>query len=236
MLDRLSKFTPQLSILALVLVSVFNIGYFFRIGIHFLGLMDLSNIVYSMAITYVGLLGGLQVVMLALFQGEKLFAHEKASEVYSLFTKIFVVPLLIAFAILVILLAIETIPTWLGAYSDKIMLGASVFLVAYSGVGDMIGYYKKRRKFSDERTLATFYFLLFAVSCAGRVEASYLAFGTDHYYRVTDKHGVDSVVRIVRSSSSGFLVSKDGKIMFIPKDEVSRVATEFDPRTSKNMM
>ena len=75
MLDKLSKFTPPLSILALVLVSVFNIGYFSRIGIHFLGLIDLSNIAYSVGITFVALLAAFQLVLLMTLHGEKFFAH-----------------------------------------------------------------------------------------------------------------------------------------------------------------
>jgi hypothetical protein len=46
---------PALSITALILVSIFNIGYFSNIGLHFLGLIDFTNIVYSIGLVFAGL-------------------------------------------------------------------------------------------------------------------------------------------------------------------------------------
>src|SRR4051794_16354740 len=47
MLEKIGKYLPAISLLALASLSFFNIGYFWRIGLHFLGVTDLSNIVYS---------------------------------------------------------------------------------------------------------------------------------------------------------------------------------------------
>jgi hypothetical protein len=57
MLERLLKYWPVITVSALAVVSVFNIGYFSILGLHFIGVMDLSNIVYS-----VGLVFGLMIV------------------------------------------------------------------------------------------------------------------------------------------------------------------------------
>lgn len=43
MLERLLKYWPIIAATALAIVSVFNIGYFAIIGLHFIGVMDLSN-------------------------------------------------------------------------------------------------------------------------------------------------------------------------------------------------
>jgi len=51
MLESLSKALQPISLLAIVTLSIFNLGYFWKIGLHFLGLMDFSNIVYSFGLT-----------------------------------------------------------------------------------------------------------------------------------------------------------------------------------------
>lgn len=61
MLPTILQYTTQLSLAAFALVSIFNIGYFSRIGLHFLGLVDLTNIVYSFAIVLAVLLALLQI-------------------------------------------------------------------------------------------------------------------------------------------------------------------------------
>src|SRR5258705_6089135 len=52
MLELLLKFWPVVTVAALAVVSVFNIGYFTTIGLHFIGVMDLSNIVYAVGLVY----------------------------------------------------------------------------------------------------------------------------------------------------------------------------------------
>jgi hypothetical protein len=44
-LDYLLKYWPLVTVAALALVSVFNVGYFGVIGMHFIGVMDLTNII-----------------------------------------------------------------------------------------------------------------------------------------------------------------------------------------------
>jgi hypothetical protein len=46
-MDRLLKYWPLIAAGAIVLVSVFNIGYFSILGMHFIGVMDISNVVYT---------------------------------------------------------------------------------------------------------------------------------------------------------------------------------------------
>src|SRR5690242_7124422 len=62
MLERLLKYWPIIAAAALAIVSVFNIGYFTIIGLHFIGVMDLSNIVYA-----IGLVFGVMIVPIVMF-------------------------------------------------------------------------------------------------------------------------------------------------------------------------
>jgi hypothetical protein len=62
MLERLMKYWPIITVSAVTIVSVFNIGYFTIIGMHFLGVMDISNIVYA-----VGLVFGLLIIPIVMF-------------------------------------------------------------------------------------------------------------------------------------------------------------------------
>jgi hypothetical protein len=48
MLDKLAKYVPHISILSFILVAIFNIGFFYKVGIHFLGVIDINNLVYPL--------------------------------------------------------------------------------------------------------------------------------------------------------------------------------------------
>jgi hypothetical protein len=61
----------------------------------------------------------------------------------------------------------------------------------------------------------------------GGAQAEYQAFHTPTLYKITDKHGFDTVVRIVRASSSGLLVaSSDRRVIFVLKEEYRQVERE----------
>ncbi len=44
---KVVTFLPAVTIIAFLVLAIFNIGYFSKIGLHFLGVMDLTNLVYS---------------------------------------------------------------------------------------------------------------------------------------------------------------------------------------------
>ncbi|WLB57471.1 hypothetical protein [Bradyrhizobium japonicum] len=56
---KLITFIPAISVLALLILSIFNIGYFSKVGLHFLGVMDLTNLVYSFSFIVAILAGSL---------------------------------------------------------------------------------------------------------------------------------------------------------------------------------
>ncbi|WIW47407.1 hypothetical protein ML401_04610 [Bradyrhizobium sp. 62B] len=50
MLDNVTKYWPFITLCAVAVVSVFNMGYFTLIGYHFIGVMDLTNFVYPVGL------------------------------------------------------------------------------------------------------------------------------------------------------------------------------------------
>jgi hypothetical protein len=52
MLENYSKYVPLLTLITLAIISAFNIGYFWKVGVHFIGVMDLTNVIYSFALLF----------------------------------------------------------------------------------------------------------------------------------------------------------------------------------------
>jgi hypothetical protein len=51
MLDIVARILPVAATIAVASLAVFNVGYFWKIGLHFLGTVDFNNIVYSFGLT-----------------------------------------------------------------------------------------------------------------------------------------------------------------------------------------
>src|SRR6266566_410178 len=51
MFDIVARILPAATTITFVSLSMFNVGYFWKIGLHFLGIVDLNNIVYSFGLT-----------------------------------------------------------------------------------------------------------------------------------------------------------------------------------------
>jgi hypothetical protein len=58
---KLISYLPAITGVAILVLSIFNIGYFSKIGLHFLGVMDLTNLVYSLSFIIALLTGSLGV-------------------------------------------------------------------------------------------------------------------------------------------------------------------------------
>jgi hypothetical protein len=58
---KLISYLPAITGGALLVLSIFNIEYFSKIGLHFLGVMDFSNLVYSLSFIVAILAGTLGV-------------------------------------------------------------------------------------------------------------------------------------------------------------------------------
>ena len=53
MFDNLTKVASFATLAVLVLTALFNVGYFYEIGFHFIGVIDISNVVYAFGLVLV---------------------------------------------------------------------------------------------------------------------------------------------------------------------------------------
>ena len=51
MLDIVARILPVAATIAVASLAAFNVGYFWKMGLHFLGTVDFNNIVYSFGLT-----------------------------------------------------------------------------------------------------------------------------------------------------------------------------------------
>jgi hypothetical protein len=56
MLENITRLFPAISLVLVATLSIFNIGYLWRFGIHYLGIIDLSNVVYSFGLAVIVLM------------------------------------------------------------------------------------------------------------------------------------------------------------------------------------
>jgi hypothetical protein len=221
MFERVMKYWPIITVSALTIVSVFNIGYFTIIGMHFLGVMDISNVVYAVGLVFSlliipivmfpdGLLSVLQDVAnsqdlalklersmkwiiggLALFFVVGLFVHRPFISITGLFAVYFILAYL-AFVAYAYIISVST-----GSLSPRLIVaGASFGLFTIFWIGGAVAYHE--------------------------------AFGSNKLYTVVTKDAVYENIRLARSSSNGFLITRDKRIMYIPSGEVKSIS-EIDP-------
>lgn len=206
-IDSLSRYVSTISLALVSTVAVFNIGYFWKIGIHFLGLIDISNLVYSLGIALTALSIGavitalvarvkitwLQVLLAGL--GGTLstwgIIHFQPRTLDPQLTQNFAI--LIGFIL-----------PW-AAYTSRVM--ASEGAPSWSKLAWI--------------ALGWWAVIFQAGICQVAVEL-----GDRFMYIVTTKTGVIENARILRSSSAGFLLAVDGRISFIPQGEIKVVSLQ----------
>jgi hypothetical protein len=217
MIANLTGLLPLLSVASLLIVSANTIGYFTRVGPHFLGLMDLTNFIYPLGLAFFGLM-----LVLAVLHGVHTLAiawhnvEEFNLQRFNRFS-ILIVPL----AGIPVVLLDQSLETQF--YSLLVKVGGIMIVSVMSGFVAFVRYQQNRRKLNAR----AINFLNFSILClvassygVGLAQAEYQAFRTPTLYKITDKHGFDTVVRIIRASSSGLLVaSVDRRIIFVPKEE-----------------
>jgi len=222
MFASLTGLLPLISVASLLIVSANTIGYFSRIGPHFLGLMDLTNFVYPVGLAFLGLTIAIQVIGLAHF----------------LVTRLRINLTTIAAFAGVIFFGAWGIAGWLVHKSEirdafHVALAAAAISMGFAVVFGTFAFVRfdlSRRKVDSRMTnmtVAFFVGILVVSYFVGGAQAEYQAFRTQTLYKITDKHGFDTVVRIIRASSSGLLVaSSDRRIIFVPKEEYRQVERE----------
>lgn len=224
MLANLTGLLPLLSVASVLIVSANTIGYFARIGPHFLGLMDFSNFAYPLGLAFLGLLLAIQLLAIAYsFAGRWHNVAEFNLKRMGAFAFVFLGACFIGIRLLFHSLGgprsifyelLATTALWIGA---TIVLGVTAF----------VKFHQSRGKLDDTTSLFVVVGVLTTAYFIGLAQAEYQAFQTPTLYKITDKHGFDTLVRMIRASSSGLLVSSsDRRIIFVPKEEIRQVESE----------
>jgi hypothetical protein len=217
MLETITKYWVALTFGALAVVSVFNIGYFSVVGLHFIGVMDLSNIVYS-----VGFVAAM-IIIFAVF-----FPHQIVVALQEVAARPDAMPRLqrIAKIVFVVLAVAFTIGLFIHRpYISIVGLFAVYFVLAYLALGGyaygMLLHFGKPLPWRFVCALVAGG--LFTVLWVGAAVAYNQAAGTTTLYNVTTKDAEFGNVRLVRSSSSGFIISRDKQIIYIPAGELKKI-------------
>jgi hypothetical protein len=209
MVDLISRYISVISIAIASALSIFNIGYYWKIGIHFLGITDLTNLVYSagLSLTVVAVWGAIaafivnrelpNVLHLILVGAGSILAGYSLFRVDSRSTE----PDLAMHGLAVLGLAVSTSSffawtrrrrsqsgSWEGY--DLIVLAITLFITTFEA-----GAFVAALELSDRVT----------------------------YVVSTKSTGVIDDARILRSSSSGFLLATPNGIVFIPQGEIKAV-------------
>jgi hypothetical protein len=219
MFANLTGLLPLLSVASVLIVSANTIGYFSHIGLHFLGLMDFTNFVYPLGLAFTGLIAVLQLLTLAyrLAPAWRGVAEFNLSNM-QLYGGLYLIG---GLAILYYL------PLHNSFYQILAFLAHVTAASVVYGIIAFVKFHQNRGKIDDSMTVFFIVSILGVCYFAGIAEADYQAFRSPTFYRIIDKHGFDTVFRIVRASSSGLLVSStDRRIIFVPKEEIRQVESE----------
>jgi hypothetical protein len=214
--DRALKYWPLVAAGAVVLVSVFNIGYFTTLGMHFIGVMDISNVVYPIGLIFALLIGPVIFFPDRLLGNLKEFAHsnELASRLPKARKWIFGI-LLVAFSVgLFVHQAFISIMTLFAIYFVLAFLALAAYLfIVWERTGEV----------STQMAASMTAFGFFTLFWIGGAVAYHEAFTTRTVYLVTTKDATYDNARIARTSSSGFLIAKDKHVIFIPSGRMKSI-------------
>lgn len=218
MFEKVTKALPTLSAVALAVLAVFNVGYFSRVGLHFLGVIDISNIVYSFGLVFgvIGLIAAFIGFDFMDYAGEKSLDYNRAFKA-TLALKVGAVVLFIFSFI-----AMEFLWPYVG--SDGFLAFSSFFLAGVQGLHGYVRFRSQNRVLPSDYLLTIFIGML-AIAFAGRAVAQ-SQITSAFSYTVTTKDDVKKVVRIVRSSSMGFIVASEGAVTFIPTGEIKLISAD----------
>jgi hypothetical protein len=219
MLDQLTKALSLLAFAGLYLSALFNIGFFYVIGFHFIGVIDVSNLVYTFGFVFFFVLLGITLLSLLalLVDGMK----EPLKEA----------PIAVRFVLVVIgaVAFITVVIWWLYSLEGERRMYASAILFPVFGV---IAGAIASSIWAQARQIK--YFLIgfstvlvsLGVLLVGKILANHPL--DDQVYDVITKSGDILQARIARSSGSGFILVKDKKVIFVPTGEVKSVSTTIN--------
>lgn len=207
MSDNVNKYVSTLSLAIVSTLAVFNIGYFWKIGIHFLGLIDISNLVYSLGIALTALSIGAAITTLV--------ARTKMVWLQLLLTAIG-----------------GTLSTWGIIHFQPRTLDPQLsqnfailigFILPWAAYTSRVIALAGAPRWSNLAWIALGWWAV--IFQAGICQVS-VELADRFLYIVNTKTGVIENARILRSSSAGFLLAVNGRISFIPQGEIKAVSLQ----------
>jgi hypothetical protein len=190
-------------------------GYFYLIGYHFIGVMDLSNVVYP-----VGLVLCLVIPATAFIPLDVVEQVRQAAKQPDAMTK-FYGPMKVVFGII---MAFFTISLF---FTDRFLSVMTLFAICFSAstLFGMIGaYIAWQQRMSWTVLAAPLGAGLLTILWIGATFAQHEALYSKRTYKFQTKEAEYPEARIVRASSSGFIISHDKKFIFVPSSEVKQIS------------
>lgn len=220
MYEAIVRSLPAYSVAVLVLLALFNVGYFSVVGTHFLGVVDVSNIVYSFALISSALLLLCCLIGMALDSKKFVLRHRLGvNRTVNISIPVSGLPLAVALLY----------PSQPGIPKAVLLDCAIVISFLILAVAMSLRLWM-RAVLDEERGLYTSAMVVCAATVAlmvycGRATAWYQMF-RGHTYTVVTKKEVFKEAHVLRSSSSGFIIVVAGFIRFLPAAELLEIRDE----------
>jgi hypothetical protein len=219
---KLISHLPAITGAALLILSRFNIGYFSKIGLHFLGVMDFSNLVYSLSFIIAMLTGSLGVY----FWGDYIESLLKNVGDSSGRRKIaWALGLFLGFSALTTAIVVYFFPQVAVKHFpiDRVVATffviSSVVFIAFQYV-----HWMKNNKIGIGNGFYSFVIVILSIYYTGRAVAEHEIYTVKTTYDFTLKDLAAPLVgKILRSSSTGFIIFADNRVVFVPQGEIKQV-------------
>lgn len=214
---------PELSVAAVLLTAIFNVGFFAEVGLHFIGTMDFTNFVYSFALVF--------SILFAFFQSTFSFAHDflrLSADPQKAWLKLRVWYLVALGVIVAVYGGAMFAPT---RYVPNLLLitnplGQTTFWWLLAIMQIVAGYlWVKLGIFTLADVGYVAFPIIAAVAALGKSVAYNQIFSTQRYTVVTHSSTINHAA-LVRTSPAGFLIAFDGTMAYYPTSEIRSVTAE----------
>lgn len=221
---EVANLVPLMGAVALAIVALFNVGYFMEAGLHFVGIIDVSNIVYSFGLILPFVIAAIWLSVTDIAGALLVFTQREGA--YDAFTRVvvrYVIPvvLLVTAAGFFAWLKWGWVPSWFHwTFTFAIWL-------AYNLI-NLSAKYNHNGAIHHSDAIATALAFVVVVVMAGRAMAYSQIHFQEHTYTIATADVTILNARIVRSSSSGFLIVVADRVTFLPKEQIKLIRADRD--------
>jgi hypothetical protein len=208
MIDFITRYVSAISLAIATTLSIFNIGYFWKIGLPFLGLIDLSNLVYSLGVS-------LTVLSIGVFVTSWVIRKSAGST-----------PKQLVIAAVGVALSTWGVMKFTPRTLEPQFLENAAILIGFLLSASAFAGRVWDQRAWHWRNLTVLVFVWTAIIFQAGVCQAVLDLTDRFKYVVSTKSGVIDAARILRTSSAGFLLFADGKVRFVPHGEIKDVTSQ----------